>query len=58
MEETNKRYTGITLIDQWLNGGESPLRATVSVDTSSLLLPIALLVAGVLLAILILKKKK
>lgn len=53
---TEKRYTGITAIDTWLNGGESPLSAKVSLDLSSLIVPVAIAVAGALVVVLASRK--
>ena len=54
MEE--KRYTGIKAIDNWLNGGDSPIKASVAVDLSSLVVPVAVAVAGALVLVLALKR--
>lgn len=54
--DTQKKYTGIKVIDNWLNGGESPFAAKVSVDLSSLVVPVAIAVAGALVVVLAVKK--
>jgi len=56
MATTEKKYTGITAIDTWLNGGESPLSAKVSLDLSSLVVPVSIAVAGALVIIIALQK--
>lgn len=56
MDNENKTYTGIPVIDDYLNGGESLLKTEVVLNTNSLLLPICAVVAGVAL-IIVLKKK-
>lgn len=53
---TEKKYTGITAIDTWLNGGDSPFAAKVSLDLSSLIVPVAIAVAGALVIVLATRK--
>ena len=54
----DKEYTGIQVVDEYLNGGATPFRADVKIDTKSLVLPIAVAAVGVALVVLIFRKTK